>query len=87
MTASSGREKIRRDLRAYNRRWPERRFWLAGEVEVEPQADSRLRVTFPLRFELRNGSKRASGKVLKTLIVEVTGEDLQIVSVNERKRG
>lgn len=82
-----GRDRIRRDLRAYNQRWPERRFWLAGEVEVKPQPDSRLRVTFPLRFELRNGSKRASGKVLKTLVVEVTGEDLQILSVNERKRG
>ena len=79
------REKIRRDLQAYNNRWPARRFWLAGEVSVEPQSDSRLRVTFPLRFELRNGSKRSSGRVLKTLVVEVTGEDLQIVGVNEKK--
>lgn len=80
------REKIRGDLRAYNQRWPDRRFWLAGEVKVEPEAESRLRVTFPLRFELRNGRKRASGEVMKTLIVEVVGEDLEIVSVNERNR-
>ena len=79
------REKIRADLQRYAQRWPERRFWLAGEVDVQPQADSRLRVTFPLRYELRNGSKRSSGKVLKTLQVEVLGEDLQIVGVNERK--
>lgn len=78
-------EKIRRDLERYNRRWPERRFWLEGEVSVEPQADSRLRVTFPLRYELRRGTKQQSGKVLKTLIVEVVGEDLQIVGVDERK--
>ena len=82
---SVDREKIRRDLRSYNERWPERRFWLAGEVNVEPQADSRLRVSFPLRYELRNGSKRSSGKIRKTLLLEVTADDLQIVSVNERK--
>jgi peptidoglycan hydrolase-like protein with peptidoglycan-binding domain len=80
-----GRDKIRADLQRYSQRWPQRRFWLAGPVNVEPQPDSRLRVTFPLRFELRNGSKRASGKVLKTLLVEVTADDLQIVGVNERK--
>ena len=79
------RAKIRADLQRYAQRWPVRRFWLAGEVDVQPQADSRLRVTFPLRYELRNGSKRSSGKVLKTLQVEVLGEDLQIVGVNERK--
>ncbi len=79
------REKIRADLQRYAQRWPERRFWLAGRVDVQPQPDSRLRVTFPLRYELRNGSKRSSGKVLKTLQVEVLGEDLQIVGVNERK--
>ncbi|HEV3410793.1 MAG TPA: peptidoglycan-binding domain-containing protein [Chthoniobacterales bacterium] len=79
------REKIRRDLERYNQRWPERRFWLDGEVKVAPQADSRINVTFPLRYELRNGSKRSSGKVMKTLTLEVVGEDLQIVGVNERK--
>ena len=80
-----GREKIRRDLQRYNQRWPSRRFSLAGEVEVEPRPDSRLRVTFPLRYELRNSSKHSSGQVRKTLIVEVTGEDLQIVGVDEQR--
>ena len=80
-----GRDRIRADLQRYAERWPERRFWLDGQVNVEPQADSRLRVTFPLRYQLRNGSKRSSGKVQKTMLVEVVGEDLQIVGVNERK--
>lgn len=79
------REKIRADLQRYNRQWPQRRFWLAGEIDVEPQPDSRVRVTFPLRYELRNGSKRASGTVRKTLLLEVVGDDLQIVRVSERK--
>ena len=79
------REKINRDLKRYARQWPQRRFWVEGQVDVQPQADSRIRVTFPLRFELRNGKKQSSGKVLKTLLLEVAGEDLQIVSVNERE--
>jgi len=79
------REKLRSDLVRYNQRWPQRRFWLAGEVRVEPRPDSRLRVTYPMRFELRNGARHSKGEVLKTLIVEVTGEDLQIVGVNERR--
>ena len=79
------REKIRRDLQSYAQHWPDRRFWLDGEVRVQPQADSRLSVTFPLRYELRNGSKRSSGRIVKTLLLEVTADDLQIVAVNERK--
>lgn len=79
------REKIRRDLVSYAQRWPDRRFWLAGELKIDPQADSRLRVTFPLRFDLRNGEKHSTGKVIKTLLLEVTADDLEIVAVNEAK--
>jgi peptidoglycan hydrolase-like protein with peptidoglycan-binding domain len=79
------REKIRADLQRYANQWPQRRFWLAGQVDVRPQPDSRIRVTFPLRFDLRNGAKHSSGTVRKTLLLEVRGEDLAIVSVNERK--
>ena len=79
------REKIRRDLQRYNDRWPQRAFSLAGELEIVPMND-KLKVSFPLRYELQNGSKRTAGKVLKTLVLEKTGaDDLQIVSVNERK--
>ena len=79
------REKIRRDLQRYNNRWPERSFTLAGELEVQP-VQERLSVTFPLRYELRNASKRAAGTVWKTLVLEKTsGNDFQIVAVNERR--
>ena len=79
------REKIRRDLQRYAALWPARRFWLSGEVTLEPQPDSRLLVTFPLRFELRNGRKHAAGEIRKRLLLEAIGEDLQIVGVNESK--
>ena len=80
-----GRDAIRRSLQSYNQKWPRRRFWIAGDVTAEPQRDGQLRVTFPLRYELSNGSDRSSGKIMKTLLLEVAGEDLQIVAVNETK--
>lgn len=80
------REKIRRDLLRYDARWPKRRFWLAGDPEVRSESNQRLRVTFPLRYELRNRSERASGTVRKTLVLEKTANnDLEIVAVNEKK--
>lgn len=79
------RERIRDDLTRYDERWPERHFWVAGTTNVEPQSDSRVRVTFPLGFKLRNGNKTLNGKLYKTLLLEPAGNDFQIVAVNERK--
>ena len=79
------REKIREDLKRYDEQWPERHFWVAGKITVEPQTDDRLRVTFPLGFKLRNSNKQLSGKVDKTLVLEPVGDDFQIVAVNEHK--
>ena len=70
----------------YDARWPERRFWLAGEVDVHPESESQIRVTFPLRYELRSGKERASGTVRKTLVLQETPEnDFEIVAVKEKK--
>ena len=79
------REKIQQDLKRYDERWPERHFWVAGKISIEPQSENRVRVTFPLGFKLRNGNKQSSGKVDKTLVLKPAGDDLQIVAVNERK--
>ena len=79
------REKIRKDLQRYAARWPDRRFWLDGQIKVEPQNGNRVRVTFPLRYDLRNAGKHSSGKINKTLVLEPSGDDLQIVAVNEQK--
>jgi hypothetical protein len=45
-----------------------------------------VKVVFPLHYELRNGPRRASGKVLKSLtLMKLSGNQLQIIAVNERK--
>jgi peptidoglycan hydrolase-like protein with peptidoglycan-binding domain len=78
------REKIRNDLQDYAAQWPERHFWVAGNITIEPQHRKRVQVTFPLRYELRNGATYSSGTVNKTLILEPAGDHLQIVAVSER---
>lgn len=79
------RERIRRSLEQYDQRWPERRFRLAGPLQVEGQSAGRLRVSFPLRYELRSGAKTSTGTVRKTLVLQQAGDDLQIVAVHERR--
>jgi len=79
------REKIRNDLQDYAAHWPQRRFWFVGNIKIEPPHRKRVRVTFPLRYELRNGTTSSSGTINKTLVLESAGDDLQIVEVNETK--
>ena len=81
-----GRVAIKRDLERYNRQWPNRQFWLGDDLQVEAQPDGRLIVSFPLRYELRHGSRRVSGQVWKTVVLQRSGNDLQIVGVDERKQ-
>jgi peptidoglycan hydrolase-like protein with peptidoglycan-binding domain len=79
------RATIQKDLKRYSAQWPNRKFWVAGEIKIDKESNQRLRVTFPLSFDLRNGEKRSTGKVEKSLILEATGgDDLQIVAVDER---
>ncbi len=80
------RQKIRADLLRYDRRWPERHFTLAGELEIQPLTTNRVRVTFPLRYELRSPSEHAAGLVRKTLTLQRTpADDWEIVAVDEEK--
>ena len=80
------RPRIRRDLVRYDQKWPHREFSIAGKITVERLADDRLKVAFPLRYQLSNGSRHAAGKVWKTLVLQKADSgSLEIISVNERK--
>ncbi len=84
----TSREKIRQDLLRYDRRWPQRRFVLAGDLQIERLPGRLLRVTFPLRYELRSRSEHSSGKVMKTITLRKVGQDdFEIVAVDEKKAG
>ena len=80
------RPKIRADLLRYDHRWPERHFTLAGDLEVQPLTTDRVRVTFPLRYELRSPREHAVGLMHKTLTLQRTAaDDWEIVAVSEEK--
>ena len=80
------REQIRRDLVRYNEKWPHRTFWIDGEVQVEQGSANEIKLLFPLRYELRNRGRHASGKVLKSLtLLKSDNNEMQIVAVNEWK--
>jgi len=79
------RERIRDDLKRYDERWPERHFWVAGTINVEPQSDNRVRVTFPLGFKLRNGNKTLTARSIRRSYWSLLAAIFQIVAVNERK--
>ncbi len=80
-----GKEVIRRDLEQYNGQYPDRRFWLAGDPQIESETDETIRVSFPLRFEVSGPSGSKSGKVLKRVEFRKTGHSLEIIAVDESR--
>jgi hypothetical protein len=63
------REKIRNDLKDYAASWPERHFWVVGNIIIEPQHRKRVRVTFPLRYE--KAERRKASAILLDEMVDV----------------
>jgi len=59
------REEIERDLVHYNQKWPHRRFWLEGDIQLQEQSGGEVKLAFPLRYELRNGSRHPRARCLK----------------------
>ncbi|MGI9114725.1 MAG: peptidoglycan-binding domain-containing protein [Chthoniobacterales bacterium] len=81
------RQKIQRDLEGYNQKWPHRRFWIDGNIEIaQERGSNQIKLVFPLRYELHNGGRYASGRVLKSLtLLKTADNEMQITAVNEWK--
>jgi peptidoglycan hydrolase-like protein with peptidoglycan-binding domain len=80
------RQQIERDLVRYNQKWPHRTFWIDGDIQVQEHSGDEIQLLFPLRYDLRNGSRHASGKLLKSLtLLKTSNDEMQIVAVNEWK--
>lgn len=78
------RRNVQRDLVRYDRKWPHRRFWIDGDIQIEQSAGSEIKVAFSLRYELQSGSRHASGKVQKSLtLLRAANDELQIIAVSE----
>ena len=76
---------IRRDIRRYNQKWPARRYWLIGDIQVlnDPQADP-LEVQYRIRYAVKNQQQERTGTAIKTVKLQKTPAGFEITSVRER---
>ena len=70
---------IRNDILRYNQKWPVRRYWLEGDIDIlnGMEAD-RIEVRFQIRYVVRNQQKESSGTAVKTLKLQKTPDGLEI---------
>jgi peptidoglycan hydrolase-like protein with peptidoglycan-binding domain len=76
---------IRRDIRRYNQKWPTRRYWLVGDIQVlnDPQADP-LEVQYRIKYAVKNQQQEATGTAIKTVKLQKTPSGFEITSVREK---
>jgi Putative peptidoglycan binding domain len=76
---------IRKDISRYNQKWPTRRYWLDGDINILNglEADP-IEVRYQIRYAVRNQQKESSGTAVKTLRLKKAGDGLEITSVREK---
>lgn len=76
---------IRKDISRYNQKWPIRRYWLDGDINILNglEADP-IEVRYQIRYAVRNQQKESSGTAVKTLRLKKAGDGLEITSVREK---
>jgi peptidoglycan hydrolase-like protein with peptidoglycan-binding domain len=76
---------IRKDILRYNQKWPLRRYWLEGDVNIlnALEADP-IEVRYQIRYSVKSAQKERSGTAIKTLKLQKTRDGLEITSVREK---
>ncbi len=76
---------IRRDILRYNQKWPIRRYWLVGDVQVLNGLEANpVEVQYQIRYLVENRQKKSSGTAIKTLKLQKSPGGLEIISVREK---
>ena len=83
-------EFVKRDTTNYVKRWPERKYTLAGPVSFfAGGTDGETNIEFTIGFELhssaRPSKKKALGRTKNWWTVRPEGEDLKIVAIREAR--
>jgi peptidoglycan hydrolase-like protein with peptidoglycan-binding domain len=81
---------VTEDTGNYVKRWPERKYTLAGPVTFFVSGkDGETAVEFTIAFELRNAARtaknRAVGKTKNWWTLQANGDDLKIVAIREAR--
>ena len=76
---------IRNDILRYNDKWPTRRYWLDGDIQIlnSVEADP-LEVRYQIKYAVKSPQKEARGTAIKTLKLRKTENGLEIISVREK---
>ncbi|MEN3370860.1 MAG: hypothetical protein V7609_3003 [Verrucomicrobiota bacterium] len=77
---------VSKDTRNYVKRWPDRKYVLAGPVNFFASGkESETTVEFPITFTVRNKKHAVSGRTQNFWTVRPEGEDLKIVAIREQR--
>ena len=77
---------IARDIQKYASRWPQRRFWIDGEIQtrIVNQQQGIAEATFRLKFAVQNPKKTVTGSCDDFLLVRIVSGRPQIVAIKSR---
>jgi hypothetical protein len=79
-------EFVAKDTGNYVKRWPERKYVLAGPVSFFASGkETETIVEFPITFTVRNKKHTASGRTQNYWTIRPEGEDLKIVAIREQR--
>ncbi|MEY2579865.1 MAG: hypothetical protein QOI49_2689 [Verrucomicrobiota bacterium] len=81
---------VTQDTGNYVKRWPERKYTLAGPVNFfAAEKEGETEVEFTIGFELRNAARtvknRAVGKTKNRWTIQAQGDELKIVAIQEAR--
>ena len=77
---------IARDIQKYASRWPQRRFWIDGEIQtrIVNQQQGIAEANFRLKFAVQNPKKTVTGSCDDFLLVRIVSGRPQIVAIKSR---
>ncbi|MDF1813361.1 MAG: hypothetical protein P1V20_14275 [Verrucomicrobiales bacterium] len=82
-----GENDLIKDRANYISRWPERKYWLVEKPQIMPVSPGTWDVEISTGYEVKNGSKTASGVAVSTLRLSHTLTGLKISSITSGNQG
>lgn len=84
---SVGPDFVRKDVAAYLKHWPERKYMLTEPVTfvAAPSNDGDTMVEFVIAFSLRNKEHTATGRTRNFWTIRPEGDEFKIVSIREQR--
>lgn len=77
-----------RDTQGYVKRWPERKYRLAGPISFNTSGtEGETQIEFTIDYTVRNKSRSKSGRTKNFWTVRTTGDEMKIIAIREEHIG